>query len=285
MKVLILGAGYGTRLQRDILKDPQYHHLKDVAKPLLPIAGRPLINHWIQHFDPLQVRLVCNQYNHHQFIKWASEYGFDTGYIFNDGTTSNENRLGTVQDIAKAIRFFGMEHESILIIAGDLLFYDMNDLKRFLNVCVPFGTVNEHSSQASPCKQVGENKLKKDKLKQPAWMLHYPCEEANLSKTGILELDGTRVVNFLEKPLPSQTNSRCAAPCFYYFPPDMIELLEEFLVLNQDWPMTEWDAAGKFIAWAIHETEFNSMEMSGRFDLGDLACYIEAERYFTMGFF
>ena len=48
MKVLILAAGYGTRLARDVEKHAdQYPHLVGVAKPLLPVAGQPLISHWL----------------------------------------------------------------------------------------------------------------------------------------------------------------------------------------------------------------------------------------------
>ena len=50
MKVLVLAAGYGTRLSRDLqAQGPrgQYAHLVGVAKPLLPIGGIPLISHWM----------------------------------------------------------------------------------------------------------------------------------------------------------------------------------------------------------------------------------------------
>ena len=49
MKVLILAAGYGTRLARDLQTEEgkPYQHLVGVSKPLLPIGGKPLINHWM----------------------------------------------------------------------------------------------------------------------------------------------------------------------------------------------------------------------------------------------
>lgn len=48
MKVLILAAGYGTRFARDLeVHKDKYPHLVGVAKPLLPVAGKPLISHWI----------------------------------------------------------------------------------------------------------------------------------------------------------------------------------------------------------------------------------------------
>lgn len=50
MKVVILAAGYGTRLQRDIEKDQsgRFEHLQDVAKPLLPVGDCALISHWLR---------------------------------------------------------------------------------------------------------------------------------------------------------------------------------------------------------------------------------------------
>lgn len=50
MKAVILAAGYGTRLQRDIVKDQsgRFEHLKGVAKPLLPVGDCALISHWLR---------------------------------------------------------------------------------------------------------------------------------------------------------------------------------------------------------------------------------------------
>ena len=54
MKVLILAAGYGTRLARDLKGNPLYSHLVGVAKPLLPVAEQPLISHWMDTFREWQ---------------------------------------------------------------------------------------------------------------------------------------------------------------------------------------------------------------------------------------
>lgn len=49
MKAVILAAGYGTRLQRDVLADSsgRFAHLAGVAKPLLPVGRCALISHWV----------------------------------------------------------------------------------------------------------------------------------------------------------------------------------------------------------------------------------------------
>lgn len=50
MKAVILAAGYGTRLQRDIENDTtgNFKHLGGIAKPLLPVGPCALISHWVQ---------------------------------------------------------------------------------------------------------------------------------------------------------------------------------------------------------------------------------------------
>ena len=48
MKVLILAAGYGTRLTRDLAESSEHAHLIDCPKPLLPVAGKPLITYWME---------------------------------------------------------------------------------------------------------------------------------------------------------------------------------------------------------------------------------------------
>ena len=63
MKVLILAAGYGTRFTRDLEshKD-EYPHLVGVAKPLLPVAGQPLISHWMDTLRSCDQMKDCEVY-------------------------------------------------------------------------------------------------------------------------------------------------------------------------------------------------------------------------------
>lgn len=50
MKAVILAAGYGTRLQRDVAADTsgRFAHLVGIAKPLLPVGRRALVSHWVR---------------------------------------------------------------------------------------------------------------------------------------------------------------------------------------------------------------------------------------------
>ena len=49
MDAVILAAGYGTRLTRDLEQDQtgNWRHLAGVPKPLLPIGHQALISHWL----------------------------------------------------------------------------------------------------------------------------------------------------------------------------------------------------------------------------------------------
>ena len=51
MKVIILAAGYGTRLQKDIENDHKqdYKHLLGVPKPLVTVGGECLISRWMKN--------------------------------------------------------------------------------------------------------------------------------------------------------------------------------------------------------------------------------------------
>lgn len=53
MKALILAAGYGTRLERDLKADKsgKYGHLIGVPKPLLPIGNKALISRWMEFLE------------------------------------------------------------------------------------------------------------------------------------------------------------------------------------------------------------------------------------------
>src|SRR5436190_20425095 len=98
MKALILAAGYATRMGALAMNRP---------KALLPVAGRPVLDHLLQAMRSVsaisQVSLVTNQKFFDSFRSWADERNESTVRIINDGTTSNEQRLGAIADIQLAI--------------------------------------------------------------------------------------------------------------------------------------------------------------------------------------
>ena len=95
MKALILAAGYATRLRP--LTD-------SIPKQLLPVGGRPMVD-WI--LDRIvetsadEIHLVTNARFAEDFERWAADKDVR---IHNDGTTSNEDRLGAIGDMVRRAR-------------------------------------------------------------------------------------------------------------------------------------------------------------------------------------
>jgi glucose-1-phosphate thymidylyltransferase len=112
MKAIILAAGYATRLRP--LTD-------SIAKQLLPIGGRPMMDWVCDKVDELtnEIHVVTNTRFAGDFERWAS--GRDGVTVHDDGTTSNDDRLGAIRDLAFVLERAG-EDDDLLVIAGDNLF-------------------------------------------------------------------------------------------------------------------------------------------------------------------
>jgi choline kinase len=91
MKVLILAAGYGTRLEKDLEKTESHKDLIGIPKPLLPIAGSPLISHWMRiitnspPLSPSDVHIVVSIYSQTSPMQKADVCHYE---LLFDGLTS-----------------------------------------------------------------------------------------------------------------------------------------------------------------------------------------------------
>jgi NDP-sugar pyrophosphorylase family protein len=259
MKLLILAAGYGTRLQQDLQRHPEYKHLLHLPKALLPIGGKPLISHWIHQWSgSLQdVFLVTNAHFYTQLLDWASPLGIPSQHIINDGTLSNQDRLGAIADIQFAMDFCHLGSDApMLIVAGDTLMLHDFQLEMVL------GEFEKH----------------------PDWdglVLYYQCDEEETKRTGILDVDLTskQVCGFLEKPTASETTLRNACPCFYLLRPSALKQISIFLEEMKNRPLAEWDATGKLLQWLYPRARIHALPISGRLDVGHLPSYLEADAY------
>jgi glucose-1-phosphate thymidylyltransferase len=275
LKVLILGAGYGTRLQRDLLNDTskKYSHLLGVSKALLPLGGKDaLITHWLDTLieSNIDVKtslfIVTNLTSYPSFISWAETHNIPTNNIINDGTTSNENRLGAVEDIYFAIKkISSLQNSNLLIIGGDTLFLKDFNFKKLYE---KFNLINSNDDEGS------------------CLVTTYKVNDDVVNKFGILELnEDNQVINFLEKPTSKSTNSRTACPCFYFLHNKSLELIKEFLDESKNNPnhtLEDRDATGRFLAWVINNNKFKffAENVQGRIDVGGLQSYIDANKYF-----
>ncbi|KAM6955890.1 uncharacterized protein PEZ65_006298 [Lycodopsis pacificus] len=262
MKAVILAAGYGTRLQTDVVADSsgRFAHLVGTAKPLLPVGGCALISHWVHALTASDcvdcIYVITNAVYLAAFEEWASH--FTNVKILSDQTRSNDGRLGAVACLQLAVKHFDIQ-DHVLVIGGDTLFKEDFSLRR----------VNERFSDLQA------------KCEDSSLVLSYQCREQETHKYGILEVDGDlRVLCMKEKPLPSETKSRRACPCFYVFSKKSIPLLDTFLEEKKAAPIEEKDAPGNFVSWLIAREPVYIHQVSGRFDVGNLPSYIECDLYF-----
>ena len=142
-QVVILAAGYGTRLSSDLEKTPgeKWRRLTGVPKPLLPLGGVPLISRWLDLLSSEVERItnicvVTNDKFYTQFVSWKERLEDspvkEKVIIYNDFSTSNESRVGAVRDLELAVRVEETD-QSVLVIAGDTLFSQHFRLASFIH--------------------------------------------------------------------------------------------------------------------------------------------------------
>lgn len=261
-----MGAGYGTRLQKDLANSTEYSHLLGIPKALLPLGNKDaLITHWVELFQnhgitPASIYVVTNAQCYEQFITWAKHHNIPSDHIVSDGTSSNETRLGAVPDILFGIKHFDMDQDDVLVVGGDTLFLHDFDLEKF------FDRYKELNSLTDAC-----------------LVTTYSVRDDEVHKFGIVKTNSNGIItNFLEKPSPFATEARSACPCFYLFNSRSIPLIEEFVdsceVSNA--PKEAYDATGKCIAYLHPRFKIGTFRISGRIDVGGLTSYIDANKYF-----
>ncbi len=245
MKVLLLAAGYATRLYPLTLNQP---------KPLLDVAGRPVIEFILDTIEPIEevdeVFIVTNHKFYTHFEKWKEKFSGSKKKItvIDDGTLSNDDRLGATGDIEFVIKKKNLK-DDLLILAGDNIF--KTDLRDFV----------DFSISKRPSISIGL----------------YDVENLKLAKKyGIVTLsDDKKVLEFKEKP--SSPKSTLAAKCLYYFPEEKLSVTSEYLKLP-----TSKDAPGFFLEWLSKKDIIFGYVFKNEkwFDIGDKASYEEANREF-----
>src|SRR3989338_5846128 len=215
MKAIILAAGYATRL---------YPLTKDKAKPLLSVAGKPIIEHIISKVEQVdevsEIFIVTNDKFAEQFEKWALGFRCSKKIkIVNDMTKTNEDRLGSLGDVD-----FVLEHEkvkeSILVIAGDNLFHF--SLREFVQ------SHKKHNKSAVALYDVNDMELAK--------------------QYGIVGVNKeNKMIEFAEKP--AQPKSTLASTGVYIYPPHVLPMLDDFVKKFKN-----SDKAGNFLEW-LHKEE------------------------------
>ena len=230
MKALILAAGYATRLRP--LTDT-------IPKQLLPVGGRPMVD-WIldriAETSADEVHLVTNARFAPDFDRWAEDKDV---HVHNDGTTSNDDRLGAIGDI----RFVGLD-DDLLVVAGDNLFdFSLADYESYWRA---------KDGSCVAVHDVGDRELAK--------------------KYGIVDVDeDDRVTNFVEKPAEPPT-TLCATATYLYKHEDAARIGTYLADGNPP------DQPGNFIAWLHTRAPVYAYRVPGEwYDIGDAAQLLEAD--------
>lgn len=246
MKALILAAGYGTRL---------YPLTQNTPKPLLPIAGKPIIEHIIKKINKIssldKIYIVTNEKFFSHFQVWLKNFGRNTNIeIINDGTTSENDRLGTIGDIHLAITRKKI-NDDLLVIGGDNIF--TSDLDAFI-------TFARSKASGSSVGVFNLNDLNAVK------------------RFGVVKLDRrSKIIAFQEKP--EKPESSFVSMCLYYFPGGKLSRFPEYLTSSN-----HYDAMGHFIGWLSQVDEVYGCDFTDKwFDIGDKQAYYDAQMYFTHG--
>ena len=194
MKAIILAAGYGTRL---------YPITENTAKSLLHVGKKPMINYVVERIIKVkevdEILVVTNDRFYNDFITWKNMQNYPIKIeIINDGTKSNDERLGAAGDILFVLNKTNI-NDWTLIVAGDNLFgFDLNEM-------VDLGKDKSSSVIA----------LIKEERRKIA------------NKLGNVKLKLDLVVKFEEKPENPETN--IAATACYLFSPKDIKLIRKDL--------------------------------------------------------
>jgi len=241
MKCLILAAGYATRL---------YPLTENFPKPLLEVQGKTILDWLIDDIDTLgaidEYIVISNHKFAHHFDAWASGKSQKITVV-DDGTESNETRLGAVRDIQFAIDQLQLDDE-MLVIAGDNLL-DFS-LTRFISYA---------------------------KGKQTSCIMRYhEASEQRLTKCGVVEIDGQdKILSMEEKPAVPKSHWCC--PPFYFYTREDAKLVKKGIESG-----CGVDAPGSYIAWLCTQTPVHAMEMPGkRYDIGNLESYERVQKEYA----
>ena len=245
MNILILAAGYATRL---------YPLTENKAKPLLDVAGKPMIEWVLDNLSPIpdidRVYVVTNNKFAGAFEEWAAGYksrGAKMEFtIVNDGSTSDADKLGAIGDIHHVLKTLDISHQDLLVVAGDNLF-----------------------SQPVP----GFAEAAK---KYPATLALYDVGDLDaIRKYNNVSVDADGVItHFEEKPAnPTTTKTGIA---LYYYSKEVLPLIDTYVAEGNN-P----DQPGRLIQWLYPRVKVGTWDVPGTwFDIGSKETLVEANEAF-----
>src|SRR5436190_9346889 len=246
MKVIILAAGYATRL---------YPLTQAQPKPLLPGAGKPMVDHVLDNLTSIsgidRVYIVTNAKFAGHFQKWADDYRANKARvdftIVNDGSTDDSNKLGAIGDLHLVLTREKID-DDIIVVAGDNLFSESLE---------GFGQfARKQNAPVLAVYDVGN------------------LEEIKKYNAITMDRDG-RITFFEEKPKTPQ--STVTGIALYFYPKSALSLIRQYVAEGNN-P----DQPGRLVQWMYPRTPFYTWRVPGLwFDIGSKETLDEANRIFA----
>ena len=259
MKNIVIAAGYATRLGE---------LTKNFPKPLLKIGDSTILGRMLDDIDTIpeidEHIIITNHRFASIFEDWAKEQKYTKKItVIDDGTSTNETRLGAVRDLQYAIEVLQKRErvnrkssnskwpDDMLVVAADnLLFFSFK------------GFVDFAKEKGTPC-----------------IMCHEQPSREKLQRTGVVVLDeNNKVLNMEEKP--QEPKSTWAVPPFYIYKKENIDMIMHAIENG-----CGFDAPGNLAHYMVDNVTMHAWPMAGtgenlRFDIGSLDTYKEAcEKY------
>jgi len=240
MKALILAAGYGTRIQEVV---------KDTPKALIQVGEKTILDYLFDQLKDIKeidgFYLVTNSKFVRQFNIYKQERDLDAE-ILDDGTSSNEERLGAIGDLQLLVEKYNID-DDILVCAADTIVQPK---------LIPFVESFEKNSASWIC------------------VRQEPSEEDRQHRGIISVDDGMRVTSFEEKP--EHPKSDLAAVPFYIYPKKVVARIKEYLDSGG-----KTDAPGDFVAWLYTREKVYAYNIEGKvMDIGNPESLEKARKVF-----
>ena len=246
MKVIVLAAGYATRLYPLTLTQP---------KPLLPVAGKPMIEYVLDNLAPIggidRIYVVTNAKFAAHFQKWSDHYraaGSELNFtIVNDGSTDDTNKLGAIGDMHHVLKTQRVD-DDLIVVAGDNLFSEkLGDFGKF-------------------CRE----------KKAPVLALYDVGDLEQIKKYNAISVNGDGRITFFEEK-PGNPTSTLTGIALYFYPKNTLPFIRQYIAEGNN-P----DQPGRLVQWLYPRTPVYTWRVPGLwFDIGSKETLEEAGRIFA----
>lgn len=242
MKNIVIAAGYATRLGE---------LTRNFPKPLLEIGSSTILGRMLDDIDRIQDIdehiIITNHRFAPIFEDWAARQSYTKPLtIIDDGTSTNETRLGAVCDLLYAMERLKIDDDMLVVAADNILMFSFQEFVDFAK------------GKGTSC-----------------IMCHEQPSIERLQRTGVVVLDEDfRVLDMEEKP--REPKSHWAVPPFYIYMKKDLPLVRHSVENG-----CGKDAPGNLAHYMVDNTVMHAWPMSaGRFDIGSLDSYEEAKQLF-----